>query len=722
MSSILKIHIRNCYGIGSFDKEFDLTKGSGIIYAPNGTMKSSLTHVFQDIVSGIDSYDRIYTERISEREVLMDNQPIDAESIYVFKEENVDGYKSVSTFLTNPELKAQYDAIHLELANAKYTLRKNIRNVSGSTDIESEILDSCKVNESDNVYDCFLSLKALVEGDALPLYSFKYNDVFDKKGLVKNFLSENGQIVSQYFEKYNELLSKSNFFSVGENSFGTYQADALISSVKDNRFFKASHKITLKDGSELHDKNLLISRVEQEVQSIFNNEELLSIYQTLEKSLAKNLDLQKFKEAIKNNPAIISKLVDYEGLRKEVIVSYLQQYKQMFIEICDLYTSKRDELRKIVEDANAYTERWKSIIGLFNARFFVPFEARVTNLPDVLLNDKVAALTFAYCDEEGAEPKILEDSKSIRMLSQGEYRAYNIMQNLFVVEGLKGDGKEHLLVLDDVADSFDYKNKYAILEYINDIIQYGCFKVLILTHNFDFYRTAVSRLAITNQFFAYKKPDRTIELGQGIFKTDILKHRIIKKAHKDKAAFISLIPFVRNIIEYTNGDSCDDYLLLTSCLHDKPETNMITIGQLYSCLKSNIKGLEDIEFAGEEKLYIEILNEATQDAISDSNEIEITNKLVLSISIRIKTEKYLNSILTEEQKQGENLNNDPTGKLCKLFKKHYNATKSKECLLVNKVLMLTSENIHLNNFMFEPIVDMPIAHLKALLKEVEEIF
>ena len=88
--SILKIHIRNCYGIGSFDKEFDLTKGSGIIYAPNGTMKSSLTHVFQDIASGIDSCDRIYTERISEREVLMDNNPIDAESIYVFKEENAD--------------------------------------------------------------------------------------------------------------------------------------------------------------------------------------------------------------------------------------------------------------------------------------------------------------------------------------------------------------------------------------------------------------------------------------------------------------------------------------------------------------------------------------------------------------------------------------------------------------------------------------------------------
>ena len=107
--------------------------------------------------------------------------------------------------------------------------------------------------------------------------------------------------------------------------------------------------------------------------------------------------------------------------------------------------------------------------------------------------------------------------------------------------------------------------------------------------------------------------------------------------------------------------------------------------------------------------------------MDDTNEIEITNKLVLSIYIRIKTEEYLNSILTEEQKQGEKLNNDPTGKLCKLFKKYYSVAKPNECLLVNKVLMLTSENIHLNNFMFEPIVDMPIAHLKALLNEVEKV-
>ena len=56
----LKLHIRNCYGIGALDKEIDLSKGACIIYAPNGTMKSSLTHVFEDIASKKNSIDRIY--------------------------------------------------------------------------------------------------------------------------------------------------------------------------------------------------------------------------------------------------------------------------------------------------------------------------------------------------------------------------------------------------------------------------------------------------------------------------------------------------------------------------------------------------------------------------------------------------------------------------------------------------------------------------------------
>lgn len=49
-----------------------------------------------------------------------------------------------------------------------------------------------------------------------------------------------------------------------------------------------------------------------------------------------------------------------------------------------------------------------------------------------------------------------------------------------------------MIVLDDISESFDYKNKYAIIEYISDISEYTdsndekLFKILFLTYNFDF--------------------------------------------------------------------------------------------------------------------------------------------------------------------------------------------------------------------------------------------
>lgn len=51
-----------------------------------------------------------------------------------------------------------------------------------------------------------------------------------------------------------------------------------------------------------------------------------------------------------------------------------------------------------------------------------------------------------------------------------------------------------LFIVDDIADSFDYKNKYAIIEYLKDIGDNEIFHQIILTHNFDFHRTVSSRL------------------------------------------------------------------------------------------------------------------------------------------------------------------------------------------------------------------------------------
>ena len=105
------------------------------------------------------------------------------------------------------------------------------------------------------------------------------------------------------------------------------------------------------------------------------------------------------------------------------------------------------------------------------------------------------------------------------------------------------------MIFDDIADSFDYRNKYAIIEYLNDMKELSNFKSIIMTHNFDFYRTLGSRLGITrkNIFMTSKNEAREINLMQGEYLKAIIND-LKKKSESNNIAFISLIPFVINLI------------------------------------------------------------------------------------------------------------------------------------------------------------------------------
>ncbi len=75
------------------------------------------------------------------------------------------------------------------------------------------------------------------------------------------------------------------------------------------------------------------------------------------------------------------------------------------------------------------------------------------------------------------------------ILSQGERRGFYLLNVIFEIEHRKLEaekGKETLFIIDDIADSFDYKNKYAIVEYLQEISEHDNFYSIILTHNFDF--------------------------------------------------------------------------------------------------------------------------------------------------------------------------------------------------------------------------------------------
>lgn len=723
----LKIDLQNCYGIGALNHEveYPANNNTAVVYAPNGSMKTSLTKTFDALLAGKEPCDEFYPDRPSRATITIDGTALSPTNTYIFSKNDPDCTKQISAFLANEALKTAYDAIYGQLDSQKKGLKKQIKKLAQSSDCEDEILAAFKTSDEDNFFDCLLLVKQqLAEGQEALASDFKFNDVFEKTGKVKDFIAENHETIRRYFEKYTELLQTSNFFSSGAQSFGTTHANSLLKTVGDNRFFLAGHKFEL--GGEGHpkiaSKDEMAAVIQGEMDRILTDDEIRRLFNDLDSKLDKNVSLKGFKEAIQGNPLLIPELVNYDEFQRKILRGYLVQCEAEMNSLTELYAAHKDELKEIVRRAGEERSEWERVIKLFNTRFYVPFELKLQNKSDILLNAKTPELTFLYSD--GGDDPIPQERKTlVDHLSAGEKNAFNILQNIFELEARRVSGQQTLLVFDDIADSFDYKNKYAIIEYLNDLSRDGNFWILILTHNFDFYRTVTSRLYVGgNIFFADRKDDRSVKMCQGIYSSDILKNKLLDKVTQ-RRNFIACIPFVRNIIEYTykEGDKAQDYKDLTLCMHLKDDTPKVKFSDLIPIFNRVIKITEDKAFAFGADNYLTALMDEAEAILADPNEVEIVNKLVLSIAIRIKAEEYMQGVLDEAQLSEIKPNRNRTGELLRVMKKYHLSDMEDECLKMNKVLMLTSENIHFNNFMFEPLVDISILHLKDLYNEVKAL-
>ncbi len=333
------------------------------------------------------------------------------------------------------------------------------------------------------------------------------------------------------------------------------------------------------------------------------------------------------------------------------------------------------------------------------------------------MNEETAQFGFIFSD--GNQDVNVQKEDLQKHLSGGEKRALYILQILFEIEARKRSDKLQLLVFDDISDSFDYKNKHAIIEYLNDLQECGQFKLLVMTHNFDFYRTLASRLGIPReQIKMIRKNDaREIIFENGGYLKDFVKH--IKDSQEDKD-FFALIPFVRNLIEYTRpqADKDNDYIKLTSCLHMKKDTKNIQIQDI-SKIFDSVFGTERKKKKIEKdnsKLYHQAIYDIAEEIYNDKNcnHIELQNKIIFSIAIRLKAEEWMLNKLNQEFKPKKN----QTREL-------YDATKKElsddEKRIIQKVLMITPENIHINFFMFEPILDTSLDHLYTCFEEVKNL-
>ncbi|PRY90336.1 hypothetical protein BY457_12719 [Marinilabilia salmonicolor] len=709
----LTIKLENCYGIAKLEKEFDFSdRNTKVIYAPNGCMKTSLAKTFQAVSRKRKPQDELFPDRISKSSIQYDGADIQPEQILVVDSYS-DSYSSkekMATLLVNPELKSQYQEILENIENKKNEVFKDIKRISGSSNAEKEI---SLIFEGKNIFEKLSSISPQINETEYNELSYKYGDVINDK--VYDFLKSNSGLIEEYLDKYTELIDSSTFFKKGV--FGTDNAIGVNKSLADNRFFEANHKVVLEDETIIADKDGLNELVKREKDRILSDEDLAKKFDKIDNAITKNVQLKTLKGVLESEPELISELSDLDGFKKKLWINYFGGIKESFNTLIALYAESQDTIRSIVDQANAEKTEWEKVVDLYNNRFNVPFKLEVLNQDDVILKDKVSPnIGFSYSDGRGE--RSIDETDVKKSLSTGEKRALYLLNVIFEIEARKKDENDCILILDDIADSFDYKNKYAIIEYLKDISEDSKFKVLLLTHNFDFYRTVASRLPSINyaDCFMTIRSDAEVKLVKGQYLRNVFESWV-KEIEKKERIFLASIPFARNIIEYIKGNQDSHYLKLTNLLHVKSDTKALQVSDIIETYKTI---WADKEYHIPEKpVYDMILDETSRILAETSERVQLETKVILSMAIRLKAEEFMIEKI-DSKEEVSLISNYQTTELMRLYKDKF-SEETENIKLMEQVNLMTAENIHINAFMYEPILDLSDHYLKDLFRKVSSL-
>lgn len=715
----LQIELENCYGIKELKFNLDFTKNSAVaIYAPNGAMKSSLAQTFKDVAMGTDSKDRIFPARKTVRRIV-DHANVDllSESVVVIEPyDAVYGHTAkTSTLLLDSKLKEEYVQLHVGIASAKEAFIKALKTLSGSKkDLEAEIAGTFTPNQPDFFKALGRVQNELSKQKDAPFASVKYDRLFDEKLLAFLDTADFKEKIQQYTEKYNQLLAASTYFKKG--TFNYFNAATIAKSLADNGFFNAKHSVSLNAGTkrEIKDEKELIKLIEEEKKGITEDAELKKRFDEIEKNLNKNADLRNFQAYLQDNEHLLPHLANIAHFREEVWRSYFKEKIDLYDALMSEYDSAAKRKEEIEAIAAQQQTQWENVIAIFNDRFSVPFLLFPKNKKEVILGQQ-PVLSLGFMFKDGAEEASIEKDELLKSLSTGEKKALYVLNIIFEVERRIKDGQKTLFIVDDIADSFDYKNKYAIIEYLRDISEVALFKQVILTHNFDFFRTINSRFVKDGRMAFKSDAGLSIEKATGV--KNVFIEEFKKSFFTDHKKRIASIPFIRNILEYTRGTKDAGYLKLTSLLHWKDDSASITHSELDGIYNAVFGGAST--WADQAASVVDTMLISANECLTAGQGFNFENKIVMSIAIRIVAEQFMIKKIADPAFVS-GIKRSQTAVLFREFKEKF-STDIVSLKVLQRVMLMTPEGIHLNLFMYEPILDMSDDHLRTLLKSVQSL-
>lgn len=751
----LEIFFENCFGINKLNEKlmFEEANKVNAIYAKNGLMKTSFAKVFKKTQDGKDDEieDSIFGNTPVIAKILIDNTLIKKEEIFVINSfESQYESSSISSLLVNDNIKDKLEKV-LELKNI---LLKRLEEKSGLKvskvslgkkifELENQIIKDYKLTNIGFLQN-LEKFNNNIENQYLE--NIVYSDIFDSSVLKKIEKNEFQSKISEYLKKTDDVYNKYSFFKKGQ--FSLPKLKNINKGLKENSFFVNNNKIELFGDKSYND----LKSLEIKLKEIENELKVSKEFQAIESSLS-DVKGSKLKDILESNITLIEDLKTnkLENLKRKIWNSYFSSN----IDILNELIYNFNALKLEIESIDIQQTKWQEAIDIFNDRFSLPFKMEIENINSCIIGESLPKVIFKFCSktnkdecDENELVKLNRDELELKnTLSQGEKRSLYLLNIIFDIEKRRKENLKTLFIIDDIADSFDYKNKYAIIEYLNDISKNDNFFLIVLSHNFDFYRTICSRLnldrdyryhAIKNEnqislkhehyqdnpFVSWKK---NLSSGKIYTITDCKKH------------IISLIPFIRNIIEYgvdykISEEYANDYMFLTNILHQKKQSKSITIKQLKEIFKKYIDNDNFDALIHEDEIVYDIIIDLAENKITDSD-FKLENKIILAIAIRLVAEKYMLKKIKENLSFTFNWKKQQSGNSQEflefveteknqtriLFDGFKQIAENYDIKTIETVNIMTPENIHLNSFMYEPILDMDIFELKSLYNKVKDL-
>lgn len=723
----ISIKMKNCFGIKKLNQLFDFSeRNTFTIYAINGTMKSSFARAFKCFQDGkIDEIkDKIYDIQ-GEFELKFDSNEAKREQVFVINSFDDKYEADISNLLIDKKLSKTLQAIYQKrnilfdklISKSDYSFEPKLKRDEKYQILEDAIKKDLKFG-SDELLENLYSIKDKKTKENFE--NITYSTIFDNTIMSKILAPEFQAKIKDYIAFTDTIYQNYDFLTKGKLTLPKLKD--VSKALEKSSFFESDNKIILKNCDiEITSKENLIHKIKEIEEKLKDSKEFLEIEKILNTSKGKDL-----KDLIETNPYIITwlKTENLNELREILWLSYLQSedIKPLLNDLLEDYTSFYADTQNITDN----NTEWKRILDIYKQRFSVPYEMQISNLKNAITGANIPQVEFLFKD--GDNQKILKrkDLVNLDTLSRGEKRALYLLNIIFDVEQRKKENKETLFIIDDIADSFDYKNKYAIIEYLCEMASNNNFKLIILSHNFDFYRTVSSRLGLTktNRFVATRNNRGSIEFANPTCDNNPFENW---QQNPTKITFFALIPLVRNLVEYKTGNNNEDYNILTELLHQKEHSNEITVEEIIKIFKEYINTKYIPKDIDKNLNILEGLLSCCDEIKGKNKRIE--HKLLLAMGIRHKAEIFMIDTLKEtigEATFKEKLNEctkDQTRFLFNLFVEQIEQNKELEKYknTLEKVNIVTPENIHLNSFMYEPIMDMDIVELKNLYKEVEEL-